>query len=677
MKIYKSIQHFVLIIALLGLYNSSLSQPDDLELPFKHMDGKARVDVLQQLCFTLLWEKPNRSLEYGLYGLYLSDSLGYMLGSANLHWSVGDAHLYKGDFEKALSNYQQAQYLYDSLQQKTKATYMKGNVGDVYSELGDYKHARGLIEEVITTFTELKDTLGLAINTRRLGHLHYLNNQLDSAESLFRESLSLMRNLNDSLGIGFAYGHLGDIYVKKENWQKAEQYFTLALKVMRNQKVLVGEMLLLQKTANLYENLKEYDKAIRYYSNVIQIANDIEYRSKEMEAHFNISRVYRALSQTELALDHFIAYVNLKDSVINIAKNKKIADLQVRYRTKEQEQKMEELKLQGRFQRLQIVSLAIIATLLITGFWVWYVLKRKAERKLKRQYTEIQRKNQIIKLKREEVELANKELRNAQQIINEKNEELVQVNANLEEQVNERTIELQAAVNNLVRTNEELDTFIYRSSHDIKGPLSTLAGLCLLAVKEIEDGTANVYLQHIQRTVDSTIKQLENLMKVYDIKHMTVAYQEIELEKAVKEVVDCKLLNENYCDATVEVLCTKPVNLLVDIKLIKLVLRNLLDNSMTYYHEHISPKIKIEISQNKKQAIIDVYDNGIGVLPEVKGKVFNMFFRGSEKSVGSGLGLYIAKLALARLDGDLILLSSTSKGSHFRLSIPLGFDQSQ
>ncbi|MGB0525740.1 MAG: tetratricopeptide repeat protein [Flammeovirgaceae bacterium] len=647
-----------------------MAQQTEVVLPFKHILGTERVDVLHKLCFRLLWEKPNRSLVYAQLGIELADSLQYQEGEANLHQDLGNAHLYMGNYEKALASYQKAQYLYDSLQLRTQAIQIKGHIAEVYTEIGEFESAQELLVQTLTDFLAQNDSINLSINYRRYGQLLFHSNKLDSARLIFEKSLTMMRTINDSLGMGLALGALGDVMIEQKDLKTAQKCFSEALEIMQAKEIRVGEIIILLKAAKLYELRQEFNVALQHYQNAIRLANRIEYRSKEMETHLHVSNLYQKKGKYELALDHFRAYVSLKDSVITIAKNQQIADMQVKYQTRSQQQKMEELKLEGRLQRLQILSLAIIASLLIAGFWIWFILKRKAERKLKRQYHEIQRKNQIIKLKREEVEIANKELRKAQQIIHDKNEALLAANVNLEGQVNERTVELQAVVNKLIKTNEELDTFIYRSSHDIKGPLSTLAGLCLLASREIKDPMATSYLEHIQRTVASTMKQLENLMKVYEVKHMTIGYEAFNLVEVLQETVDNKLLNENYCNASINIHAPNKMLCTIDRKMLKLVLNNLLDNSMTYYHELIPPQIDIELSKKQHTIMIDVKDNGIGVLPEVRGKVFNMFFRGSEKSIGSGLGLYIAKLALNRLDGELLLLSSSSKGSHFRIIIP-------
>lgn len=665
------IKSVIVFIVLLGLQVTTKGQNSTIQLPFKYITGTERVDVLNQLCFRLLWERPYRSLEYAEASLSLADSVGYEAGKAKAHHNIGNAHLYGGSFEKSLFHYQQAQYLFDSLQDQHQALLNKVNIACIFIQLEDYQDAQQLLGQTRLGFEQLNDSLGLGIYHRYYGSLLLKNERLDSAKYELTSSLKIMTSIHDTLGIVLARGQLGDVYVTQKAWEKANAEYEKALKLIEGKNLRTIEVMLTLKAAKLFELQGKDQLALAHYERAISVANGMELRVKEMDMHLHISRLYEKIGKHNLALVHFHAYASMKDSVINMTKNEQIADLQIKYQMRSQAQKMEELQLEGRLQRSQIVSLIVIAALLIAGFWIWYMYKRKAERKLKKQYQEIQRKNQIIKLKREEVEIANKELRNAQGIIKEQNEKLLWVNANLEGEVEERTKELQEAIQNLIKSNEELDMFIYRSSHDIKGPLSTLAGLCLLAGREIKDQVAKGYVDHIQRTVSSTMKQLDNLMRVYEIKHLTIAYEDLEMPQALQEIISEKLAADNYCKAEIELTISNPFTCRVDLKMLRLAIHNLLDNSMTYYHEQVPPKIHLEVTEQRERLLIDVKDNGTGIFPEAHQKVFNMFFRGSEKSVGSGLGLYICKLIIKRLNGEISLQGSSSKGSHFRIALPL------
>lgn len=102
-----------------------------------------------------------------------------------------------------------------------------------------------------------------------------------------------------------------------------------------------------------------------------------------------------------------------------------------------------------------------------------------------------------------------------------------------------------------------------------------------------------------------------------------------------------------------------------------MVLNNLISNAFRYTAKREETSfVQIDISSNAKEATLIIKDNGIGIPKEIQNKVFDMFFRGDKNSVGSGLGLYIAKEAIEKIQGCIQLVSDPKKGSTFTIIIP-------
>jgi signal transduction histidine kinase len=100
-------------------------------------------------------------------------------------------------------------------------------------------------------------------------------------------------------------------------------------------------------------------------------------------------------------------------------------------------------------------------------------------------------------------------------------------------------------------------------------------------------------------------------------------------------------------------------------------MNNLISNAIRYYNPAVSrPYVEISILANSEHAEIIVRDNGIGIDEKYHDKIFDMFFRVSKKSVGSGLGLYIVKETIEKLDGEIGLTSEKDKGTEFKILIP-------
>jgi signal transduction histidine kinase len=94
-------------------------------------------------------------------------------------------------------------------------------------------------------------------------------------------------------------------------------------------------------------------------------------------------------------------------------------------------------------------------------------------------------------------------------------------------------------------------------------------------------------------------------------------------------------------------------------------------NAIKYHNSYRpNPFISIDASADVDSVTIEIADNGEGIKAEYQQKIFNMFFRGTEKSKGSGLGLYIARETVEKLKGTITVESTYSEGSKFIVTLP-------
>ena len=102
-----------------------------------------------------------------------------------------------------------------------------------------------------------------------------------------------------------------------------------------------------------------------------------------------------------------------------------------------------------------------------------------------------------------------------------------------------------------------------------------------------------------------------------------------------------------------------------------MILNNIISNSIKYADlSKDQPYIRVEVKVEPENAEIRIADNGIGIDEVQQESIFHMFFRASEKSSGSGLGLYIVKEVIQRLKGEISVSSEPAKGSEFIIRIP-------
>jgi PAS domain S-box-containing protein len=241
---------------------------------------------------------------------------------------------------------------------------------------------------------------------------------------------------------------------------------------------------------------------------------------------------------------------------------------------------------------------------------------------------------------------------------------LHELNTELEGKVEERTRELQAA-------NDELSVFFYKASHDLRNPLASLLGIINL----LEQHRDPVLLEKMWPMLVSSSKRLDiilmSLLEAVQIKSSTVQAEEVQVEQLVSEVFAELEKNYSLDKMNIRMEYDKKLLLFTDKRLIRLILLRLIENSLQYQdHSKTDRFIRISIGANHKHYIISISDNGIGIAPEISSRVFEMFFRGTEGSKGSGLGLYIVRQAVLQLKGTIELISEPRIGTSIALRVP-------
>ncbi|HTH54755.1 MAG TPA: HAMP domain-containing sensor histidine kinase [Cyclobacteriaceae bacterium] len=223
----------------------------------------------------------------------------------------------------------------------------------------------------------------------------------------------------------------------------------------------------------------------------------------------------------------------------------------------------------------------------------------------------------------------------------------------------------------LKKLNEELDRFVYSTSHDLRAPLLSVLGLLNIAegYKDKEE------LQQYHRLMQSRVRALDKFIK--DI----TDYSRNNRLEITSECVDIAIMADEIWESLrhsddakgIEFINELPKDLAVmnDGKRLRTVLSNLIANAIRYHDQRKEKKyIKIYHHSTDASFSLHIEDNGQGIAPEVHSKIFDMFYRGNELSQGSGLGLYIVKETLEKLSGTIQLSSIPKEGSTFSISVP-------
>jgi signal transduction histidine kinase/ligand-binding sensor domain-containing protein len=221
----------------------------------------------------------------------------------------------------------------------------------------------------------------------------------------------------------------------------------------------------------------------------------------------------------------------------------------------------------------------------------------------------------------------------------------------------------------LKNTNQELSTLIYRASHDLRGPVSTISGLVNVAKLRIAEQESLSFFGMINTSVEKLDMILKKLFLVSEIKQNEIQPEVFNLKISILDVLNTFADAIKERDFQVEVDDLLMRDFCTDRKLFETVIKNIVDNSLMYGRKS-GGQIVITLDENGHELVVKIWDNGKGIKSELIEKVFDMFYKASDISKGNGLGLYIAKNSVQMLNGEIFISSKEHEYTLVEVHIP-------
>jgi PAS domain S-box-containing protein len=218
--------------------------------------------------------------------------------------------------------------------------------------------------------------------------------------------------------------------------------------------------------------------------------------------------------------------------------------------------------------------------------------------------------------------------------------------------------------------NLELDNFVYKVSHDLRAPLASILGLInLTKLEETKNDQAN-YIELMEGQVNKLDYFIRDILSHSKNLKMSVSSEKIDFEEIVRKCFE----DLSYLKATSNVvrkISISAAEFYSDKWRINEIFRNLIGNAIKYRNPEATENIvDVNISIDEEGCVIIVSDNGIGIAEDKIPHVMEMFFRGTEASDGSGIGLYIVQKAVEKIEGTLVIESKINKGTQFKICLP-------
>lgn len=589
--------------------------------------------------------------EYFMEALKITERIGLRYETADLYselaWILKDQ-----------SNFTQAHHYIDEAQKIRQAIGDQHGIAGCHSYRGlifyrEKKYARATeeLEKSLTIRTRLGHTQGIASSLFNLSIIFEAQGLLSKALSYQLRVIEIEEKIENKLDLGISYNSLAALYIKFGDLTKAEEYLHKA----KAFSLQTGSKILLRNNYGLFAD------------------------------------VYKLKGNYKAAFEHQERFQQLNDSIYSEGSAVKLAEMEALYQVEQKERQIELLntekqlqvnqlelqKSQINFQNIVILSVMAVFLLVLVLAIKTYQYNRtmvKTHHEISDQKEKIQMQalelteanrallqlnNQLIE-KTEEIEAQSEELR-------ETNEMVLDINRDLDSIVTKRTAQLNEAY-------KELDTFFYRSSHDFRRPLTTFMGLAEVAKVTLKDQNALELFAKVNETARSLDKMLIKLQSISDVGAQQLVFKEVLIREIFISV----------CDTFQEEIHKKGIRMLCDVNMhspfisypamIRIILENMLENAIQFSILS-NPFVRLTATQEGDNCVMVIEDNGQGIPHEYREKIFEMYFRASDRSKGNGLGLYIVKKAVEKLGGRIVIDPSLNAGSRFTITLPMAHDE--
>lgn len=548
--------------------------------------------------------------------------------------NLGSAHINRGDYDRALEYYLLSLDLRKQFSDEASMSVSLNNIGLVYYKLKQYDKA---IQYFIES-TEIDKKYGLQsylISTNNIAHCYVGQKKYQLAIEKYDEVISSSNEISDDILVS-TYNGLGVAYINIKAYSLAEENFLVSEKL--NKHSLKKDIGVINKhyLSSIALERGDLAKASEYNKIALREAVEMELKQWQRNTTLIASLIEEKIGNSENALEFYKSYTALNDSLLNEQVVQNIHDLENDFNNKMYEQHLASMDLQiAKKNKLNTLLMIMVGMVSIVGLVLYNANKnrKRATKLISKAYIEVERQKNI-----------------------------------LEEAVKERTRELD-------KSNQDLTNFIYRTSHDIRGPLATLKGICNIALMDVDDPVAIKYFNKLELTSDRLIDILSRIQHINLIKNYKLENTTININSLLNDIMDG--MDENVKSNAryiIDIPECEMVN--SDPNLLKLALKNIIHNSFKFSRRNELEEsiIVVEAQLSGDHYHISVTDNGYGIEQGEMNKIFDLFYKNDLKVQGqnsAGIGLHLAEMAIKKLNGSIEVKSIPMVRTTFTISVPV------
>ena len=458
---------------------------------------------------------------------------------------------------------------------------------------------------------QVYNTMGLAYNKEK---------NIDSAQLYYDRSYAMATLLKDEFWQALVAGNAADIYLAKGMVKEAIESYKTDIRTSLKHDDPTSAALSLLSLGAIYVSQSQLELGKEYYDSAHALLLKSGRPISLSKYHYLMSQWYDRKQDPVNAFKYYKNYIVFRDSVQSVKINSQLQQIQNQKRLSKQLSDITLLKKENELKEkeLMISRISVIAFVLVSVLLagLLYIIRRG-------------------------------------------NRQLNELNRALENKVKARTERLR-------KINQELDTYLYRASHDVRRPILTILGLVNIASLTTDRERIEIF-SAIQKTANEMDKMLKKLQMAYDLeKQKKSKFVRISINKYVELKIE--ELHKEYPWMNFEIIAGDQVIVKSNVNLIDIIIMNILENACIFSTNH-SDRVTITVRNGNGLVYIAIKDQGIGIEPEYIETIFDPYVRCSSKSTGSGLGLYLAMKAAKLIGGNITATSTVNQGSEFVVMI--------
>ncbi|RUT73280.1 tetratricopeptide repeat-containing sensor histidine kinase [Ancylomarina longa] len=563
-----------------------------------------------------------------------SEKIGDKFTKAINYNGLGIISWEKGDLERALNNYLNAYDIADELNDSNLKMTLLSNIGNIYADEKQSEKALSSYLQVLEMAKKENRIDFTATIYNNIAILYQNDKKYEKALSYFQKTLDIKRKLGDNQGIALAYNNIGENYFSQGNIDKSVNFLNQALAINRNLNLKTEIIYNLETLSQIYLKTGNYSKAHNYLIESIDLSKKLNLKGKYRDLLKQLSEYYYKSDNYKKAYTTFNQFNSLKDSLQNISRSDRIAQLQTEFETTKKEKENEILRVKNQLTQEKLNKEKTLKNYVFIFFLIaltFLVL--------------------IFILFRSKVKT---------------NQQINKVNGMLEESNQQLEI-----------TNATKDKFFSIIAHDLKTPFNAILGFSELIKDEIistkDLGMIEEYNNSVNEAAHSLFTLLENLLEWAKSQRGSIEFSPTQFD--LYEVVQSNitLFKLKATDKSIQLDSDLEPKTMAygDVNMVNTIVRNLINNALKF--TNTNGEIHISTAIEDDFIILSVQDNGIGISKENQEKLFrldcNYTTTGTNDETGSGLGLILCKEFAEKNGGDIWVESKLSKGSKFIITL--------